>query len=75
MQTEQKMRHFSVFGVLPPNPNHTNPHYRNYRENKCFEIVARSALKAVQMAEECYPGIEINSLQHRGAIEIIHEAT
>lgn len=65
------MKHFSIFGVLPPNPESAD---RHRRVNKTLEVVAATAQRALQLADERFPGIEIYSLQHRGAIEIIQDS-
>jgi hypothetical protein len=65
-------RHFQVMGSLPPRKEHAdNPSWRNWRENKTVEVLAPDAMFALQLVFEKYPDMEVHSLQHRGAIEIL----
>ena len=59
-------RHWFVQGSMPPEPG--KPHWRKNIE---AHVVTDSAAKAIALVVEKYPDIDVWTVTHRGAIEII----
>lgn len=66
------MKHWSVYGSVPPPPEATGRD--RFVSNKTIEVVCIDAQRALELVKQKYPTIEIHSIQHRGKVEIIEDS-
>ena len=60
------MRHFEIMGSMQEEG-------KSWRSNLNCHVVAENAQKALELALEKYPSLDVWSLHHKGRVDIIEQ--